>query len=59
LARLPALRAELAGKVSGIQASLSSSLAGQVEAARYGLQLLDKSHRHIAKLRLCIDKIDK
>lgn len=59
LQRLEQLRAEVASKLSSARSALSSSAAAQVEAAKYGLQLLDKSHRHIAKLRLCIDKIDE
>jgi hypothetical protein len=31
--------------------------ACQVDAARYGLELLDRSHRHIARLRSAIDDI--
>lgn len=30
-----------------------------MDAARYGLELLDRSHRHIGKLRACIDDIDR
>lgn len=37
----------------------NSSAGAQVEAAKYGLQLLVKSHRMIAKLRICIKKIDE
>eukprot|EP00878_Enallax_costatus_P014740 GHUV01015423.1.p1 GENE.GHUV01015423.1~~GHUV01015423.1.p1 ORF type:complete len:364 (+),score=71.44 GHUV01015423.1:323-1414(+) len=58
LQRLEHLRAEVASKLSSARSALSSSTAAQIDAAKYGLQLLDKSHRHIAKLRLCIDKID-
>eukprot|EP00882_Tetradesmus_deserticola_P028569 GHRQ01031833.1.p1 GENE.GHRQ01031833.1~~GHRQ01031833.1.p1 ORF type:complete len:185 (+),score=92.86 GHRQ01031833.1:43-597(+) len=59
LARLQQLRAEVASKLASSRTTLSSTTAAQVDAARYGLQLLDKSHRHIAKLRLCIDRIDE
>lgn len=59
LQRLEQLRAEIASKLSSARSALSSSAAAQIEAAKYGLQLLDKSHRHIAKLRVCIDRIDK
>ena len=34
-------------------------MCAQVDAARYGMELLDKSQRHIAKLRSCIDDIDR
>uniref|UniRef100_A0A383WAU5 Exocyst complex component Sec6 n=1 Tax=Tetradesmus obliquus TaxID=3088 RepID=A0A383WAU5_TETOB len=59
LARLQQLRAEVSSKLASSRSTLSSTTAAQVDAARYGLQLLDKSHRHIAKLRLCIDRIDE
>lgn len=59
LQRLEQLRAEVSSKLSSARSALSSSTAAQIDAAKYGLQLLDKSHRHIAKLRLCIDKIDE
>eukprot|EP00879_Flechtneria_rotunda_P024868 GHRR01026389.1.p1 GENE.GHRR01026389.1~~GHRR01026389.1.p1 ORF type:complete len:572 (+),score=192.36 GHRR01026389.1:359-2074(+) len=58
LARLVQLRAEVSSKLTSARSTLSSGAAAQIEAAKYGLQLLDKSHRHIAKLRQCIDKID-
>ncbi|WIA31171.1 hypothetical protein OEZ86_001178 [Tetradesmus obliquus] len=73
LARLHQLRTEVSSKLASSRSTLSSTTAAQVDAARtlssttaaqvdaarYGLQLLDKSHRHIAKLRLCIDRIDE
>jgi hypothetical protein len=49
----------MASKLSSTKSMLSSGAASQVEAVRFGMQLLDKSHRHIAKLRSCIDKIDE
>eukprot|EP00877_Chromochloris_zofingiensis_P004011 jgi/Chrzof1/13610/Cz08g04030.t1 len=58
LGRLFQLRAEYDSKYRSNKVQLTATVQSQVEAARYGLELLDKSHRHIAKLRVCIDKID-
>lgn len=59
LGRLFQLRAEYDSKYRSNKVQLTATVQSQVEAARYGLELLDKSHRHIAKLRVCIDKIDQ
>ncbi|KAI8463893.1 MAG: component of the exocyst complex [Monoraphidium minutum] len=59
LARLSQLRSDTEGRARANQAALGTALGAQVDAARYGLELLDKSHRHIAKLRTCIDDIDR
>lgn len=38
--------AQVASKLSSARSALSSSATAQVEAMRYGMQLLDKSHRY-------------
>jgi hypothetical protein len=59
LERLPALRAEYDQRHKANKQQLSATIQSQVENARYGLELLDKSHRNIAKLRTCLDKIEQ
>jgi hypothetical protein len=59
LERLPALRAEYDQRHKGHKQQLSATIQSQVENARFGLELLDKSHRNIAKLRTCLDKIEQ
>ena len=39
--------------------TVTSLVRSQVEAASLGLDLLDKSNRHIIKLRGCLDKIEQ
>lgn len=58
LARLAALRAEYDQRHRHHKQQLSGTIQAQVEAARFGLELLDKSHRNIARLRAVIDRID-
>jgi hypothetical protein len=36
---------QVASKLSSARSALNSSATAQVEAMRYGMQLLDKSHR--------------
>jgi hypothetical protein len=36
---------QVASKLTSARSALSSSATAQVEAMRYGMQLLDKSHR--------------
>lgn len=56
LNRLPDLLLEYENKLRANKSTLSSVVQSQVEAARHGLELLDKSHRHIVKLRSCLEK---
>jgi len=57
LAKLPELLLEYENRLNANNAAVSSLVQSQVEAARRGLELLDKSHRHVLKLRTCMDKI--
>ncbi|GBF89218.1 exocyst complex component Sec6 [Raphidocelis subcapitata] len=57
LERLPQLVTDAQGRARANQAALSAALGAQVDAARYGLELLDRSHRHIARLRSAIEEI--
>ncbi|KAL6761343.1 component of the exocyst complex [Haematococcus lacustris] len=59
LLKLPDLISEYASKAQANKASLSSLVRSQVEAARRGLDLVDKSHRHVLKLRSNIDSIHR
>ncbi len=59
LERLPDLIHEYENKVKANKQGLSALMQSQVEAVRAGLELLDKSHRHVLKLRACLDSIFK
>ena len=59
LARLPELLAEYESRLKTSKAAVSSLVQSQVEAARRGIELLDKSHRHVLKLRSCMDRINQ
>ena len=57
LAKLPDLLVEYTSKVKANAATISSLVQSQVEASRRGLDLVDRSNRHVLKLRGCLDKI--
>lgn len=59
LSRLPDIRLEFENRARVAKTSLSSMVQSQVEATRLGMELLDRSHRHILKLQAALDQIDK
>ena len=59
LSRLSDIRTEYENRARVAKSSLSSMVQSQVEATRLGMELLDRSHRHILKLQAALDQIDK
>ncbi len=59
LDKLPELLADFGSKAKANKVTLTSLVQSQVEAARRGNDLVDKSHRHVLKLRGCIDSIHR
>lgn len=57
LEKLPELLVQYENKLNANKSAVSSLVQSQVEAARRGLELLDRSHRHVLKLRACMDQI--
>ena len=57
LARLPQLAADAESRAAASRAALGAALGSQVEAVRYGLELLERGRRHAAKLKACVDGV--
>lgn len=58
LSRLPGLRTDYQNKYKATKAGISSVIQSQVEAIRWGVDLLERSHECIVKLRSKLDNIN-
>lgn len=59
LSRLADITAEFESRHRAAKAGLSAMVQTQIESTRLGMELLERSHRHVLKLTAALDRIDR